>query len=136
LSAGSTGAVVVGYAEDRPGERRRGPVGIARAPEERAALLAQSIERADEREVAEGLLLQSDPPREVVERPERPALALTDDRVRLRFAEPLHLNESEPDVMGAARAMSRDGVRSIDHVVIRGVRCAVRRAVTGGRGVS
>ena len=111
---------------------------VARTPEQRPARLAEAIEGAHEREVAERLLLQSHTPGEVIERAERSALSLPNDRVRLSRPKFLDRHESEPDVMDAACAMTRDGVRSIDNL-IRGVghavRHAVRRAVMRGGGV-
>src|SRR5258708_22817787 len=89
---------------------------IARAPEERAARLAEAVERADEGEVAERFLLQPDALREVIEAAERPALALADDRVGLRGPEALHLREPEPHVVDPAGAMARDGLRDVGDI--------------------
>src|SRR2546427_434360 len=89
-----------GERERAPGVRGRGPMRIARAPEKRAARLAEAIERADEREVPQRLLLEAGACCEVVETLERTAApALLDDRLRLRIAESLHALEAKPDVV-------------------------------------
>src|SRR5258706_10779741 len=99
---------------------------IAGAPEQRAARLAEAVERADEGEVAQRLFLQSDALGEVIEAAERPAFALADDRVGLRGPEALHLREPEPYVVDPAGAMARDRDRPVDDQIIRGDRRTVR----------
>src|SRR5439155_13061883 len=47
--------------------RRRGAVRIARAPEERAPRLAKRVERPHKREISQGLLLQANACRELIE---------------------------------------------------------------------
>src|SRR6185503_16645161 len=90
---------------------------VARAPEERAARLAEGIEAADEREIAERLFLQRNAAGELVERAVRAVRALRDDGLRLGLAEPLHRGEPEPHVVHAARAVARDGLREVDVLV-------------------
>src|SRR5689334_3536726 len=107
---------------------------VARPPEQRPPRLPERVECPDEREVAQRLFLQSNALREIVERPERAPLALPDDRIRLRLTQSLHLDESEPDVMRAARAVGRDGDRPIDDDLVPGG-AGARRAVTRGRRV-
>src|SRR2546428_13422467 len=106
---------------------------IARAPEERAARLAEAIERADEREVPQRLLLEAGACCEIVETLERSAApALLDDRLRLRLAESLHALEPEPHVMNAACPMRRDRARAVDGMRRRC--CRRRRRRRGRRG--
>ncbi len=93
---------------------------IAGPPQQRATGLAERVEGADEREVPQALLLHADPRREVVERPERAALALLDDHLGLRDPKAFHLGEAEPDVMCATRAMRSDRDGSIDNSLIQG----------------
>src|SRR5260221_12369082 len=96
---------------------------IAGAPEQRAARLAEAVERADEGEVAERLFLQPDALGEVIEAAERPAFALADDRVGLTFAEAVDTRQAEPNVMGTTRPMLRDGDGSVDDFVIGSKSC-------------
>src|SRR5207249_9865477 len=104
-----------GERERAPGVRGRGPMRIARAPEERAARLAEAIERADEREIPQRFLLEAGACCEIVETPERSAApALLDDRLRLRIAESLHALEPEPHVVNATCPMGRDRPRCVD----------------------
>src|SRR5205085_5452672 len=97
------------------GERGRRAVRVARPPEERAARFAETVEPADEGEIAQRFLLQSDAAGEVVEAPERAALALAHDRLGLGLTEPLHLREAEPHVLHAAGAMRGHGLRGVRH---------------------
>src|SRR5439155_5951242 len=109
--------------ERAPGVRGRGPMRIARAPEERAARLAEAIERADEREIPQRFLLEAGACCEIVETPERSAApALLDDRLRLRIAESLHALEPEPHVVNATCPMGRDRPRCVDWMRRRGRR--------------
>ena len=79
---------------------------VTRAPEQRAARLAEGVERPNEREVAERLLFESNTRGELVEAAIGPvALALGDDRLGLIFAEALHLLEADADVVAAAAAL-------------------------------
>src|SRR2546425_10693047 len=108
---------------------------IARAPEERAARLAEEIERADEREVPQRFLLEAGACCEIVETLERSAApALLDDRLRLRLAESLHALEPEPHVVNATCPMRRDHPRCVDRMRRqqdgRGARGVSRRSGT------
>src|SRR3989442_1206408 len=98
-------------------------MGVARAPEQRAAGLAEAIERADEREVAERLLFQTHARGELVEAAIGPVpLALGDDRLGLLLAETLHLLEANSDVVDAARALRRDRLGLVGHVPVDPIR--------------
>ena len=98
---------------------------IARAPEERASRLAERVERADEREIAQCLLLQTHASRELVEIPERAAVfALGDDRLRLGVAERLHRCEPKSHVVNAALAMRGDRPGQVARPLAEGPRAA------------
>ena len=89
---------------------------VARAPQERAARLAERIERADERKVAQRFLFDADAAREFIERAIRPVGALGDDGLRLRLAERCHRGEPQPHVVRATDAMPRDRLREVSEV--------------------
>src|SRR5882672_1760190 len=90
-------------------------MGVARAPQQLAAGLAERVERAEQREVAQRLLLETDAPRELVEAPERPVqFAFTDDRLRLALTETLHRFETQSHVVHATRPVTRDRVGAVD----------------------
>src|SRR5947199_10871458 len=89
---------------------------VARAPQERAARLAERIERADERKVAQRFLFDADAAREFIERAIRPVGALGDDGLRLRLAERFHRGEPQPNVVRATDAMARDRLREVSEV--------------------
>src|SRR5260370_36592165 len=86
---------------------------IAGPPEERPARLAEDVERAHEGEVAQGLLLEADASRELVERRERAVRAFGDDRLRLGLPQRLHRREPETHVVHAAGAVAGDRLREV-----------------------
>src|SRR5690349_2373387 len=88
---------------------------VARAPEKGAPRLAERIEGPDEREIPEGLLLQANACRELIERLERPAeFTLAHDSRSLLIAEPFDGAETNADVMFATFAMRSDGPRAVN----------------------
>src|SRR5438105_12423534 len=101
--------------ESPPHERRRRAMCVARAPEERAPRLAKRVERPDEREIPEGLLLQANACRELIERLELPAeFSLAHDSLGLVLAEPFDRAEANANVVVATFAMRSDRSRAVD----------------------
>src|SRR5438046_7581247 len=94
---------------------------VARAPKERASRLPERVERTHEREIPEGLLLQANACRELIERLECPAaLALLDNRRSFLVTQSFDGCEANPHVVGAALAMSSDGPRRVHRMRDRG----------------
>src|SRR6267143_2213794 len=92
---------------------------IARAPEQLATRLAERVERAEQREIAQSLLLETDTTREFVEAVERAAaVALGDDALRLGGTESFDTLETETDVMRAALAMGGDRVGEVLRMIV------------------
>src|SRR5438094_3696624 len=94
---------------------------VARAPEERAPRLPERVERTHEREIPEGLLLQANACRELIERLECPAaLALLDNRLSFLLAQSFDGSEADPHVVRTAFPMRGDSARRIHWVRGRG----------------
>ena len=69
---------------------------IARAPQQLAARLAERVERAEQREVAQRLLLEPDAPREFVEVGERVRLFSRCSTIAFASAAPSPFTLSKP----------------------------------------
>src|SRR5688572_8272143 len=90
---------------------------IARAPQQLATRLAERVERAEQRKVAQRLLFKTDAPRELVEAGERAVhLTFMDDPLGLGLAQPLHRLETEPHVVNSTRPAARDRVGAVDRM--------------------
>src|SRR5437879_4763390 len=87
---------------------------VARAPQQRAARLAERVEGTDEREIPQRLLFETGAAGELVERAIRTVRALGNDRRGFSVAKRLHGREPEPDVVNAARAMASDRFGKVD----------------------
>ena len=76
---------------------------------------AEGIERTEQREIAQRLLLETDAPREFVKGDVRSRLlSFLHDRLRLGRSEPFHALEAKPHVVRATGATARDRVRAVD----------------------
>src|SRR5437667_11084314 len=95
-----------------PYERRRRAMRVARAPKERAARLPERVERTHEREIPEGLLLQANACRELIERLEVPAeFSLANDSRSFLIAEPFDRAEADPHIVIPTFAMCGNCLR-------------------------
>src|SRR6266702_4884023 len=97
---------------------------IARTPQQLAARLAERVERAEQREIAQRLLFEANATRELVKARERTVpCALGDDALRFGLPKTLHRFESQPHVVRATGATPRDRVGAVDGMQrITGVR--------------
>src|SRR5438094_10333764 len=103
---------------------------VARAPKERAARLPERVERTHEREIPEGLLLQANACRELIERLEVPAeFSLANDCFGFFFSESFDRAEPDANVMVATFAMRSDRPRCVDGMRHRGGGAEGPRAV-------
>src|SRR5882672_9190669 len=90
---------------------------IARAPQQLAARLAERVERAEQREIAQRLLFETNATRELIEAVERAAaVALGDDALRFSLPKTLHRLEPQTHVVNTTGAATRDRVRAVDRM--------------------